>query len=193
MNLKNQLQGPILNLDRDVPQVIMQPLSGGISGNYETVTYMQNIAHKWKANPLVRALATEAVKDLPSHEYAAEARAVGEFVQKRVRYVQDPLGVEQLTMPDTMSDQILRNGSTQGDCDDQSLLTATMLLALGHEPRYRLARYHGTSGPYNHIYVVDYARDGAYGPKRRIVLDPIVKDKPIGFEIAHESGEEIQV
>lgn len=176
---------------RDIPQVIERPLSGGLAGNYETTEYMKGIVKNFKGNPLVRRLAMYAVQGLASHAYVDEALSIGRFVQKNVRYVQDPPALEQLTTPDTLADQILRGRVAQGDCDDMALLIATMLASIGHEPLFRMVRYHGSSGPFQHIYVVDYVKADPYSPKARVVLDAIMKDRPMGSEIPHESGEEV--
>ena len=47
-------------------------------------------------------------------------------------------------------------------------------------------------GNYNHIYVVVYERN-PYKEIQRVVLDCILKDKPIGTEVPHASGKEFEV
>jgi len=67
-----------------------------------------------------------------------------------------------------------------------------LLLSVGCQPYFRTVRYQGNFGPYNHIYVVVY--EGNYhSPKNRVVLDAILKDKPIGSELPHASGDEHKV
>jgi hypothetical protein len=86
----------------------------------------------------------------------------------------------------------MQKGTAQGDCDDMALMTATLLLTVGHQPFFRAVRYEQTHGNYNHIYVVDYEKN-PYDVKKRIVLDCILKDKPIGSEVGHTNGEEYQI
>lgn len=175
-----------------LPQVHEQNLSLGRAGNYETVKFMKRVAADRAGHPLVRSLATRIVQGLPSMAYLDEARAIGEWVWKNVRYVQDPAGIEQLKDPVLMIEETMR-GEGHGDCDDMALLTATLLGAIGHYPNFRVVRYHSDFGPYNHIYVTDYQKNGISGEKKRIVLDCIVKVMPIGFEVPHRSGREIPV
>lgn len=152
---------------------------------------MQKIAHEKAGDPLIQRLARQIVLQagVPSHYYADESVAIGQFVQSRMRYSRDPEGYEQLQDPVLMVKDI-QNGEAQGDCDDMALLAVTLLLAIGHTPSFRVVRYSGDSGPYEHIYVVDY--EGNPGePKHRIVLDCIIKDQPMGYEVRQSSGNEI--
>lgn len=154
---------------------------------------MKKVARERAGHPTIRKLALNILNyyETESHDYVSEARAIGEYVQKKVRYVKDANGIEQLHDPLTIIDQIQR-GIARADCDDMALLIATLLLAIGHAPKFRIVRYKDGSGAFNHIYVVDYAKNGPKGPYR-IVLDAIVKNKAIGFEVPHKTGEEIAI
>ena len=124
-----------------------------------------------------------------SQNYVDEALAIGRFVQKKVRYVRDIEGIEQLHDPLTMIDQI-KKGNSQGDCDDMSLLIATLLLSIGHQPFFTIVRYH--PGPWAHIYVTVYEKN--WGKERvRLVLDGILKRDPIGTEVKYFEKKEIKV
>lgn len=154
---------------------------------------MQQVGHEKAGSPLIQRLARQIVLQagVPSHYYVDEAIAIGNFVQDRMRYSRDPEGYEQLQNPELMVSDI-QAGQGMGDCDDMALLTSTLLLAIGHTPYYRVVRYGGAfAGPYEHIYVVDY-EGNPHEPKQRIVIDCIVKDQPIGYEVPHSSGDEIQ-
>lgn len=177
---------------RNQLQVKNSNLSGGITGNHQTLQVMQKIARERAADPTVRKLALNILNyyNIPSHHFADEARAIGTFVQQKVRYVKDPTGVEQLHDPVMLIDQIQR-GIARGDCDDMALLVASLLFAIGHTPVFRCVRYKTSSGPYNHIYVVDYANNKE--KKYRVVIDCIIKDKPIGYEVKHKSGQEYAI
>lgn len=154
---------------------------------------MKRVAHARKSHPLVRELALNILShhNVPSHDYAKEALAIGKYVKHKVRYVRDIAGMEQLHDPLTMIDQI-RRGTSQGDCDDMSLLVATLLLSIGHKPFFRIVRYKSNTGPFQHIYVVAYENDSGK-ERQRIVLDAILKKKAIGTEVNHVSGKEIRV
>jgi len=158
---------------------------------------MKRVAHSRKGHPKVRRLALAILEQRftpnQSHNYSYEALAIGEYVQNNMRYVKDPLGIEYLQDPLMMIENLER-GIAVGDCDDMSLLIATLLLSIGHQPFFRTVRYRTKSGPYNHIYVVVYESNiQSRGKKMKISLDAIVKEKPIGFEVPHVSGDEFRV
>lgn len=168
-------------------------LPDGKAGNLETLDKMRWVAHERKGHPLVRRLALAILesKNIPSHNHLDEAALIGTFVQKKVRYVKDAYGIEQLHDPVMMIEQIIEGRAT-GDCDDMTLLCATLLMSIGIVPKFRCVRYKTMMGNFNHIYLVVYEKNGA-GPKRRLVIDCIVKDKPIGFEVPHASGTEFNI
>lgn len=189
---------PILRLQPQwelgsLPSTKTAELSNADKGNYETVEIMRREAHRLKSHPKVRELALKILESngVGSHNFLEEARALAEFVQREVRYVRDINDVEQLHDPLYMI-KLLESGTAQGDCDDMSLLLATLMLAVGHQPYFAIVRYKATTGPYNHIYVTTYDRNWG-GPKRRLVMDTILKDRPIGREVPHKSRKEIRV
>lgn len=154
---------------------------------------MKKVARLRSSDPLLRKLALNILQHyrVPSHNFVEEALAIGDYVKDKVRYVRDPEGVEYLTDPKDLIKQI-QEGLAQGDCDDMALLTATLLLAVGHEPYFRAVRYQDSFGPYNHIYVVDYDRN-YHSQEMRVVLDCILKDRPIGSEVEHMNGDEYAI
>ena len=150
---------------------------------------MQRVARARASHPLVRQLALNILLDYDvlSQHYINEALAIGNFVKEKVRYVRDIQGVETLHDPLTLIDQIKR-GVAQGDCDDISLLIATLLLSIGHSPFYKAVKYKKGIKTYQHIYVVVFERNPGQKKKREIVLDGILKIKPIGSEVPHAVG-----
>lgn len=189
-SLSEQLTGSKIN----VPKVKNEKLPEGLAGNLRTIQVMQKVARERAGHPLVREYALKIIQvaRVPSHNYAEEALAIGDFVKRRVRYTRDPRDHELLQDPVMMIEKLEKEGFTSGDCDDMSLLIATLLLAIGHSPKFRAVRYSTQSGHYNHIYVVVYERNFPEKPVR-VVLDAILKDQPIGTEVKHTSGKEYPV
>lgn len=180
-------------LGENLPQTTHRQLPRGYNGNIETVQIMRRVAHARKGHPLVRQLALNILHthNVASQNYVDEALAIARFVKEKVRYVRDIAGMEQLHDPLTMIEQIQR-GVAQGDCDDMSLLIATLLLSVGHRPKFRIVKYSKSSPSFNHIYVVAYEKNWGKEPKR-IVLDAILKRAPIGTEVKHVEGKEISL
>lgn len=177
----------------NLPDTAETDLAGSEFGNYQTVQIMQNAARARCKHPKVRGLALKILeqKGIASHNYLDEARAIAEFVQTNVRYVRDIDNVEQLHDPLYMIDRLIA-GTAQGDCDDMSLLLASLLLSVGCQPLFAIVRYRSTCGPFNHIYVVCYEKNWT-SPRKRLVMDTILKDRAIGAEVPHTSREEIRV
>jgi hypothetical protein len=176
-----------------VPKAHNSSLLDGKAGNLQTVRTMSELAHQAAGDPVVQRLARLVVlqSGVPSHFYADEALAIGQFVKEKVRYSRDPDGYEQLQTPKLLIEDI-QKGIAQGDCDDMALLTSALLLSIGHRPFYRMVRYDAQDGCYAHIYLVDYDTNPGEG-RKRVVLDCILKDQPIGSEVDHVSGDEIEV
>lgn len=176
-----------------LPKAKERELQNSDRGNLQTVEIMRGIANSRASHPLVRGLSLKILeqKGINSHDFLLEAKALAEFVQKEVRYVRDIYGVEQLHDPLYMIKEI-QKGSAQGDCDDMALLLASMLLSVGHAPYFAIVRYNNRVGPYNHIYVVCYEKNWR-SSRKRLVMDTIIKDREIGFEVPHVSRKEIKV
>lgn len=182
---------PQWNLGNEA-QIASEEIPSNAAGNLRTVEMMRRVARERAGHPTVRSLALNILNQarIDSHQYIDEAKAIGAFVQSHVKYVRDAAGYEQLHDPLLMIEKI-QLGEARGDCDDMALLIATLLLSVGHYPLFRIVKYRGILGPYNHIYVVDYERNG-YGKRERIVLDAIIKDQPMGYEVKHKYGREIE-
>ena len=177
----------------DLPKFKSGIISEGIVGSYQTVNLIREVAHKQKGNPLIRRLAENIIDQyqVKNHYYLDEAKAIGSYVQDKIHYMKDPANIELVISPDIMVKKI-QNGRGKGDCDDMALLTCALLLSIGHRPYLRIVRHKAMTGGFNHIYVVIY-NNNLKQKKQRLVIDPIVKDEPIGFELKHRSGKEILV
>lgn len=177
----------------NIPQVNNKQISDGFFGNISTLKEMSKVARLRAGHPVIRELAKRIVlyENIPSHYHLNEAVALGRFVQEKVKYLRDAYGIEQLHDPLYLVEQI-EHGIAQADCDDQALLLATLLLSVGIKPYFRAIRYNDTTGPYNHVYVVVYEANG-FSPRKRLPIDTIIKDKPIGYELPQKSGREYAV
>jgi hypothetical protein len=189
---------PLNNLGK-LPDQELKKVGNGINGNIDTIEAMRKLAREFSRHDLVKRLATNIIhyKNIPSHHYLDEARAIGEFVQKHIRYVKDPVGTESLQAPDMMIRMMKDVGYSMGDCDDMALLTASLLMSIGIKSKFRAVRYKDSVQGFNHIYVVVYENNigdsSNPGQIKRLVIDCIIKDRPIGFEIKHASGQEFPV
>jgi hypothetical protein len=167
-------------------------IGSGEGANRKTVDVMIKLARNAAKNPKVQQLARKIVENIKSHNFLEECQVLGAWVQKNVRYVRDPRGLEQLTTPEVLVDRLKKGEKLFGDCDDMSLLLASLILCVGARPYFAIVKYYSRWGAFNHIYLVVYERNGK-NPIKRLSLDPILKTKPIGFEVKSLYREEIPV
>ena len=99
---------------------------------------MRYLVRNCKMDLALRNLAIELVGGAAQRDYADEIRRLHAFVRDRIRYVGDIAGVETLHTPR----QILAQRA--GDCDDKSLLLATLLESIGHKTRFVAVGYGAT-------------------------------------------------
>lgn len=149
-------------------------LPAGIAGTDKTIDVMAAAAMgKYGAmSPIIRNKTLDVIRsaNVPERDKRGEVQAVHAFVQKHLRYVNDPLSVEFVTYPET-----LLGNRTDGDCDDHVMLEAAMLGSIGIPSRFVTYGFKG--GPPSHVAM--HANIG----KDWIPLDPIVKDQLSGWEV----------
>jgi transglutaminase-like putative cysteine protease len=121
-------------------------IPSGDAGIKATLREMASIARAWKKDPRVRALATEIVAGCGvAQNWPCEAEALQLWVRDNIRFLGDVEGVETLQTPDLTLEQ------RAGDCDDQSILLATLLTSIGHPARF-VAVDLGQGG-FSHVFV----------------------------------------
>jgi len=108
----------------------LQAIPGGLAGIDATLTAMRGFVAQYKTNPTIRELALSLTRNLPQKDFAGEINALFLYVQNSIRYVRDVNGIETVQTPI----KTLEYG--QGDCDDKSVLLATLLESLGHPTRF---------------------------------------------------------
>lgn len=125
--------------------ITLKGIPDGRAGTLAVLKEMRNLAREGKKNPNVFDLSREIVKNIPPKKWALEANAVFQWVRDNIRYVKDPRNLETLHTPE----KILEYG--QGDCDDQSILLASILETIGHPARFVAVGF--APGTYSHVYV----------------------------------------
>ena len=111
-------------------RVMLAALPSGVEGIRATLALMVKLARQGKKSYVVRRLAEQITSDIRQKDWREEARAVQEYVRDHVRYVKDINGVETVATPEQTISRLM------GDCDDKSLLTASLLESVGHPTRF---------------------------------------------------------
>lgn len=139
-------------------------LPPGPEGVRVTLRVMADLASQAKADPLLREQALAIVAAVPAKDRVGEARAVFEWVQRRIRYVGDVRGVETVQIPRKTLEY------EQGDCDDMATLLAALLESIGHEVRF--VAMGTTPGRFSHVFS-EVLLDGDW-----VAMDPT---EPVAF------------
>lgn len=159
----------------------------GINGNYDVVFQMVRLVRNTVKN-------NKAFQDLINNEILLKnkfdryanpetvAQKVFDFVTKNVTYVSDIAGkVESIKSADlTLSDGY-------GDCDDISILYASILGVLGYEPDFILASYSAKENQFSHIYVELIAQD------KRFVFDNAINPPTFNKEVKPYKTQKIDI
>lgn len=127
----------------------------GIGGIRQTLGAMRSLVKQYRADPNIRARTITLLRLTPEKDAPSEIRTIFEFVRDHVRYVQDVHEIETLTAPDKTL-QLLA-----GDCDDKSVLLATMLESVGYATRFVVTGYN-TPNVFEHVYVEVMLPDGSF-------------------------------
>jgi len=118
---------------------------------------IQGLVYKSVQDPMMRKLALEVTSHCPERDGECEAKAVYDFVKQNVRYTGDVAPIKQ---PDGSIEGIDLYQSARrtlefggGDCDDQSIVAATLLSLNGITPRLRVMKER-KNDDWSHIFVV---------------------------------------
>lgn len=156
----------------------------GNPGNRQTLKQMSRLALRGSHDTRVIQAAHDIVRNVPERNDMATFEAVLADVRARMRYTHDPLGAELVKDPAYvigMSDSYGLQKEPM-DCDDASVLAASMLGALGYRTEFvTVATDAARGGEWGHVYLRAQRNDG-----RWVAMDPIVREFRLGQEVPAE-------
>ena len=130
------------------PSATLQKIPDGVEGTRATLAIMRRLVAQFRSNINIRNLAlriTDPVGVPNQKNFTAEVRAIQEWVRDNIRYVKDVHGVETVQTP------LVTLEYRAGDCDDHSVLLASLLESIGHPTRF-VAIKTQSFGPFVHVY-----------------------------------------
>lgn len=132
----------------------------------ETLVWMRRMAIDAQSEIKLRELAEEIIKGVHARDYVSEYAAILNWVRKNIRYVRDPVTIEQVQTPRAT----LESGT--GDCDDMATLISAMVGHIGGRTRFSAGAFNRSpSGQPMLAHVWAEAFDPASGAW--IALDPV--------------------
>lgn len=142
--------------------------------SWSTLMRMKDIIKESSKNPLVISMARSIIRYVPEKDYQAEAEKIYNWTRSHTKYVRDPYGTETITTPPAALDIIRRGGLFEGDCDCLTVLTLSLLRAVGFPVKIVAAGY--KNKPLSHVYGKVLIRD------KWIPIEPIKKGVELGWE-----------
>lgn len=113
-----------------VPTLQLSFIPDGVDGISATLDKMIELVRVYRRHPFVRQLAIELTTPLAAKDFRQEAIRIWDFVRTYIRYVRDIRDVETLQSP------LVTVRNRAGDCDDQAILIASLVQAIGHPVRF---------------------------------------------------------
>lgn len=148
-----------------------QPLLSGDAGVEQTIALMRELVDEALRDPSIIRLATDIVRPVAAFDDYAEANALYEWVRSNIRFTKDPVNKEKLYPPA----ELLKIRA--GDCDDISMLLATLLMAVGYPARLMTIAAPGSPDQFSHVYV---EAEVPAGSGQWIPVDPARADSQFG-------------
>lgn len=134
-----------LHLTAPEPRAYLGAIPDGPEGVRVTLELMRRLVREWRSNPEIIALARHIVSSVAQKDFTGEVSALQNFVRDSIRYTQDVNEVETVQAPN------ITLQTAHGDCDDQSVLLATLLEAVGHPTRFAAIGFEPDN--FEHVYV----------------------------------------
>ena len=153
-------------------------IGNGDAAIRRTVDKMAEIINLSSKNPVVREWARTVLSDVRVNQKKDEAEAIHNFVRDNVRYTRDPYGWEYIQTPPILLKGIEDHQAQMaarpiGDCDDMTVLSLSMMKAVGFPVIIKTVGY---NGKFSHVYGMVYM-NGQW-----IVTDTVRPDKWFGWE-----------
>lgn len=175
---------PIVAVTQSGGMVLQHRRSKGSMPIEERVRNIQELIWKSVQDPEMIKLARLMTYAAPERDGEAEARLIYNAVKDRIRYTGD---IAPVMMPDGKVEAIdLYQSAARtwefmgGDCDDHSILNATLLSINGITCKLRVTAA-TADGEWGHIYVV--AELPKFAPKKKVPIDTTLPGRRFGYEV----------
>ena len=138
-------QNPLIQIRRPQPGRVstLALIPDGAAGIAATLEIMARVTRACRIDAALRDLACHIIASAPEKDTRAEASALHAWVRDTIRYTSDVHDVE------TIQDPHVLLKSRHGDCDDKSVLLATLAQCVGIPARFVAVSF--TPGEYVHV------------------------------------------
>jgi hypothetical protein len=145
----------------------------------DTVNAARKLIQDSVRSQLVRITSEDILRGVAERDWQSELKTIFRWVQINSRYMQDIAGVEMIKTPERQIKEIMSREVVSGDCDDLTVLLGALFVNAGYFVRLVIIRSPwNRDNSYNHIFL----QAQIPGTDSWVTADPIVKDKPMGWE-----------
>jgi len=123
-------------------------------GTYRTLQIMAQIVNESLVDPYVVNKAKQIVAFCPEKNTVCQGRTIFEWARNHTKFIRDPSGVELLHTPKYQLQSIERGSFIQIDCDDFSVLTASLGKAVGMPAKFVILGFIENNAPFTHVYTI---------------------------------------
>lgn len=134
-------------------------IPAGDLGTLATIREMRRVVDRGVRDPLTHQVASFVVSGVLEHGPPAIVGAIRGWLDSRIVFQADPVGVEMLREVREMLLEIARNGQAQVDCDDISTLGAALAKTVGIPARFTVLAF-PPRNRFQHVYAELF--DGRY-------------------------------
>lgn len=108
----------------------------GLAGIWQTMYLMRDIVYRSIRERIIKDTAVNLIRNIEPTKYLEQVKKIFSFIRKKVKYVKDYFGIEEIQYPSRLLSNILKKGYAYGDCDDMAILVASMLYSIGLKTRF---------------------------------------------------------
>jgi len=130
-----------------MPNVTLKWVPKGYLGTAATIQDMRKLVDRGKLDERIMFLASDIVTHVAERDQYGEAKAVFDWIQANIRYINDPDDTELLMYPVKTIDR------GAGDCDDQSMLYNAFMSSIGYSTRFKTIKADKSNRTqFSHVY-----------------------------------------
>jgi hypothetical protein len=158
------------------PYTLSGDLGAGPMISYNMLLQMANVIKNASRDYRIIQWARGMVSNCAWKDAGCEINSIYIYLQKHVHYVHDPADIELIATPALAMQQINQGNIFFGDCDDMTVLSLSLLMAIGYHVRIRAVSY-DPSRDLSHVYGIVEIE-----PDKWISFDLIKAGGSAGFE-----------
>jgi len=140
-------------------EVIQYWIPRGDIGSYRTINIMKKIVNESLSDPLIVYTAQNIVSGCPGKDSFCHADRILNWIKLNTRFIRDPVGYDGIPLdlihtPKVMIERIKDGQTIQIDCDDFSILAASLGKAVGLPAKFVILGFMEKNAPFTHVYTI---------------------------------------